>query len=125
MMLKVLTCDCLINHLADIDSIELEVPNRFEDCDHFSSPHEVVATKCGFCRLNFSRGFFRNYFPSVKCSCAKQDKDKTCKHCERFCDGLTTRVAKVCIKKEDFVRRFVYYKIQKYLSDLPDEAFFV
>ena len=38
-MLKVLTCDCLINHLADIDSIELEVLNGFEDCDHFSSPH--------------------------------------------------------------------------------------
>ena len=42
-----------------------------------------------------------------------------------FCPGLNTRVAKICIKKEDFPNCYIYYKFVKYLSDLPGDGFFV
>ena len=59
-MLKVLCCDHFVENLHEINQINYEINNNFDECSNSDHDHEVAAVKCGFCRFNFSSGFLRN-----------------------------------------------------------------
>ena len=73
MILKVLTCDCIISYLKDI-GLEFDVFTTFGACQ-CNEDHRIFATVCNSHPLNVT-GFARNYFASVICRCVYEDKDK-------------------------------------------------
>ena len=66
MLLKILTCDCIINSLSE-NGIEFDIFRTFDTCE-CNSEHKIVVTTCKIHKLNVN-GFVRNYFQSVICSC--------------------------------------------------------
>ena len=98
--------------------------NRFGACECAHLPHRIVVTKCGLHHLKVN-GFFQRYFASVTCGCRFQEKSKTCTHCDRLEIALNVNVLKVCMKEEDFPKRFKFYDFSDYAKALPGDPFFV
>ena len=56
-MLKVLCYDYFVENLNEINQINYEVNDTFDESSHSDDDHEVVAVKCSLYRFNFSSGF--------------------------------------------------------------------
>ena len=123
-MLKVLCYDYFVENLNEINQINYEVNDTFDESSHSDDDHEVVAVKCSLYRFNFSSGFLRNYYASGTCSCGKEGKNIRCRVCLRLWKGLNKKVLNTCIKKEGFLPGFIYYKVDKYLKDLTGDGIF-